>query len=183
MQPGRAIYTIGHSTRSTEELIALLREHAIELLVDVRRYPASRRNPQFAQDALSSALNERGIAYRHEIDLGGRRRASADSPNRAWQNVQFRGYADHTASEEFESALTRLVEAASSRATAVMCAEAHPSRCHRRIVADVLVARGWRVVHILDRGRAVEHVLDANARVTPRGKLVYPAPQSDLGFA
>jgi len=183
MQLARTIYTIGHSTRSAEEFIALLQEHGIARLVDVRRYPASRRNPQFAQDALSSALKKHGIAYRHEIDLGGRRRASADSPNRAWQNAQFRGYADHTASEEFESALARLADAADSRATAVMCAEAHPSRCHRRIVADVLVARGWRVVHILERGRAIEHVLDANARVTSHGKLVYPSPQSDLGFA
>ena len=183
MQCARTIHTIGHSTRSAEAFIDLLKEHAIERLVDVRRYPASRRNPQFAQAALSAALSARGIEYRHEIELGGRRRPSSDSPNAAWHNDQFRGYADHAATEAFEAALARVIEGAASRATAIMCAEAHPSRCHRRIIADVLVARGWRVVHILDRGRAEEHALDANARVAPDGRLVYPAPrQSDLGF-
>jgi uncharacterized protein (DUF488 family) len=183
MPSERSIHTIGHSTRSAAELVELLREHAIELVVDVRRFPASRRHPQFGKEALSAELRDAGIEYRHEIDLGGRRRPREDSPNAAWINDSFRGYADHAGTEEFEAALARVIASAAERKVAIMCAEAHPSRCHRRIMSDVLVARGWRVVHILDRHRSEDHALDPNARTTSEGKLVYPAEQQRrLGF-
>jgi uncharacterized protein (DUF488 family) len=171
----RTIYTIGHSTRTIEAFIQLLREHAIELLVDVRRYPGSRRNPQFGSAALAAALHAVGIEYRHEIDLGGRRAPPKSSPDTAWRNVSFRGYAAHARSDEFAAALERVLEQAERGSTAIMCAEAHPSQCHRRIISDVLVARGWNVVHVLDRGRSEPHLLDENARVGADGKLVYSA--------
>ena len=178
----RTIFTVGHSTRTFDVLVELLREHEIGLLVDVRRYPGSRRNPQFGKTALENALPAAGIEYRHEVDLGGRRAPPKGSPDTAWRNVQFRGYAAHARSDEFEAALARVLEQAARRPTAIMCAEAHPSQCHRRIISDVMSARGWNVVHIVDRGRSEPHVLDENARVGADGKLVYSADRQ-AGFA
>jgi uncharacterized protein (DUF488 family) len=151
----------------------LLRESEVRLLVDVRRYPGSRRHPQFAREALSRALAEAGIAYRHEPDLGGHRRPRADSPNTAWRNEAFRGYADHLASPEFAQALERLLEA--PERTAILCAEAVPWRCHRQLIADALVARGVEVRHILGPGRVQAHALHAEARVE-QGRVTYPGP-------
>ena len=173
--PVGTLFTVGHSTRPIDEFLALLAAHGIERLVDVRRFPGSRRHPQFGQDALAAALGSAGIGYTHEVELGGRREtAAADSPNRAWRNASFRAYADHTASPEFQAALDRVLTAAAERPTTVMCAEAVPWRCHRQLIADAAVARGWRVLHILSPQRADPHALNPEARVRPDRTVVYP---------
>jgi uncharacterized protein (DUF488 family) len=175
------IYSIGHSTRPLAELLALLRAHGVRQVVDVRRYPASRRHPQFARDALAAALAAAGIGYRHEPDLGGRRAARLDSPNTAWRNPGFRGYADHMASAAFAAALARLIGVAHERPTAMLCAEAVPWRCHRRLIADALVARGEAVGHILGAGPVQRHVLSPHAVRGPRGELRYPGSPGGPG--
>ena len=126
------IYTVGHSTRRLEEFLRLLSAHGVEGVVDVRRYPASRRHPHFAREALAGALAAAAIAYRHEPDLGGRRAPRGDSANVGWKDAGFRGYADHMATTAFRAALERLIEFAEARPTAILCAEAVPSRCHRQ---------------------------------------------------
>jgi len=173
------IYTIGHSTRELGEFLGLLAAHRITQVVDVRRYPASRRYPQFARDALATALEDTGIRYHHEADLGGRRAARRDSVNTAWRSAGFRGYADYMATPEFEAALARLRELARARPTAILCAEAVPWRCHRQLIADALVARGEDVSHILGATRADPHRLSAHAQVLPEGRLRYPAGPPD----
>ena len=172
------LFTIGHSTRGIGELLALLAEHGIETLVDVRRFPASRRHPQFSREALATSLGAAGIAYVHEPDLGGRRQPRPDSPNTAWRVAAFRGYADYMGTEPFAAALERLLRSAARSRTAMMCAEAVPWRCHRRLIADAATAAGAEVLHILGPGRAERHQLDANARVVAapdpaRVRLVY----------
>src|SRR5947208_6704305 len=157
----RRFYTIGHSTRSLEELVALLREHGIERLADIRRYPGSRRYPHFSRDALEVSLPEHGIAYVHLPKLGGRRKASGASPNTGLRNEQFRAYADHMASDEFRRAVDGLL--ALEGRTAVMCAEAVPWRCHRNLLSDELLRRGCDVVHIVGRGQAKPHEMSSLA--------------------
>jgi uncharacterized protein (DUF488 family) len=174
--PGSAIiYTIGHSTRTVDDLIALLREAAVELVVDVRSIPRSRRNPQFNGDALPAALAAAGIGYRHLPALGGRRgRAETPSPNGFWQSAGFRNYADYALTEGFRRGLEALLALARERTCAIMCAEALWWRCHRRIIADYLVAREVAVRHILAPGEAVEASLTPEARVGPDRTLIYP---------
>jgi uncharacterized protein (DUF488 family) len=171
------VYTIGHSTRSVEALIGLLRAHRVECLFDVRRYPGSRRNPQFGQPALERSLGEAGIAYVHEPDLGGRRRPAKGSPNAFWENDQFRGYADHMADPAFNAAVSRVVAAGRRAPVVVMCAELHPSRCHRRMLADALLLRGAAVTHIIDADRDEPHQPPAAMREAPGGHPVYPSPE------
>ena len=168
------IFTVGHSTRPQEELIAILQEAGVTLLVDVRRFPGSRRHPQFGKEALRAALAAAGISYRHEPDMGGRRDPRPDSPNTAWRVAAFRGYADHMASPEFRAALERLLAPGPGPA-AVMCAEAVPWKCHRQLIADALVARGVPVVHLLGPGQRLAHVLDPKAVVGTGGAVLYPA--------
>lgn len=165
-------FTVGHSTRPAAELIALLEEARAPLLVDVRRFPGSRRHPQFARAALAAALQAAGIGYRHEPDLGGRRSPRAGSPNTAWRDAGFRGYADHMGSPDFARALDAL--RASPPRTAILCAEAVPWRCHRQLIADALVARGDEVRHILGPGRHEPHALHPSARLAEDGTLTYP---------
>src|SRR5881275_3311401 len=136
------IYTIGHSTRELGEFLDLLAAHRVTQVVDVRRYPASRRHPHFARDALAAALAGVGIAYHHEGDLGGRRTARPDSANTAWRSAAFRGYADYMDTDAFQRALGRVIELARARPTTLLCAEAVPWRCHRQLIADALLARG-----------------------------------------
>ncbi len=172
------LFTIGHSTRAIGELLDLLAEHGLETLIDVRRFPASRRHPQFSREALAESLAAAGIAYLHEPDLGGRRQPQPDSPNTAWRVAAFRGYADYMDSEPFAAALDRLLRSAARSRTVMMCAEAVPWRCHRRLIADAVTAAGAEVLHILGPGRAERHQLDANARVVAapdpaRVRLVY----------
>lgn len=175
------VFTVGHSTRPVEELIELLRAQRVGRLVDVRRHPGSRRNPQFGQQALARSLEGAGISYAHEPDLGGRRRTQPGSPNALWQNTQFRGYADHMASPAFQQAVSRVVEAARHAPVAVMCAELHPSRCHRRLLADALLLHGVSVAHIIDADRTEPHQPPAGMREAPGGNPVYPAiEQLDL---
>ena len=173
------IYTIGHSTRELGEFLGLLAAHRVAQVVDVRRYPASRRHPQFARDALAAALHESGVGYHHEPALGGRRAARRYSANTAWRSAGFRGYADYMETPAFEDALARLRELARARPTAILCAEAVPWRCHRQLIADALVARGEDVSHILGATRVDAHQLSAHAQVLPAGRLRYPAGPPD----
>jgi len=172
------VLTLGHSTRAIHELLALVSEFGVTTLVDVRRFPSSRRHPHFNGPALARALHEIGVAYRHEPDMGGRREALPDSRNTAWRVAAFRGYADHMASAAFRSALDRLRALAAGAAAgppAILCAEAVPWDCHRQLISDALVAGGMRVRHILGAGRAEEHVLNASAVVGAEGVVMYPA--------
>jgi uncharacterized protein (DUF488 family) len=169
------IYTVGHSTRSPEELLALLREAEVELIADVRAFPSSRRHPQFNQSALEQWLGAAGIAYLHMRALGGRRRAAPDSPNRGWRENAFQGYADHMASAEFQLALADLEAAARERATAIMCAEAVWWRCHRRIITDYLLAEGVPVAHVMGHGKVALAKPTPGVRSRPDGTLVYSA--------
>ena len=148
----------------------------------MRRFPGSRRNPQFGSDALAASLGERGIDYIHEPALGGFRQPRPDSPNNGWENGSFRGYADYMATPEFAAALERLENAATQRSTAIMCAEAQWWRCHRRLIADALTARGWRVLHLGLGPEPVEHELTSFAVVGEGGSLTYPAPQEQLAL-
>jgi uncharacterized protein (DUF488 family) len=166
------IWTVGHSTRSAEEFSEILKAHNIEVLVDVRTYPGSRRYPQFNRDALSEWFSGRGIEYKHEPRLGGRRTPRTESHNTAWRNAQFRGYADHMETEEFKSGVRELLELAASARVAVMCAEAVWWRCHRSLIADYLKAEGHEVIHILDEKKAEEHPFTSAARIVD-GKLSY----------
>ena len=176
-----AIYTVGHSTRTAAELLELLGKAGVRVLVDVRRFPGSRRHPQFSRDALAQSLAEAGIEYVHEPDLGGRRNPRPGSPHVAWRVEAFRGYADHMETPEFAQALERLMQQGLKDSTAILCAEALPWRCHRRLISDALVARGWEVLHILGLGRADPHQLDENARVLPGGGLLYAGREEPQG--
>src|ERR1051325_1714212 len=196
----KRVYTIGHSTRALEEFIALLREHGIKRLADIRRFPGSRRHPHCSREALEVSLAERGIEYVHIPELGGRRRPSPNSKNTALQNEQFRAYADHMANDEFRLAVDRLLGVRPSRPhppgvspggederpgrpigagetpalrTAVMCAEAVPWRCHRNLLSDELLRRGVEVVHILGRGKTQRHAMSPWARIEG-DRVVYP---------
>ena len=178
------IWTIGHSTRTAEEFIALLKGNEIGALADVRRFPGSRRYPQFGQDALAVALKLEGIEYHHFPELGGRRSGRSDSPNTAWRNAAFRGYADYMLTEGFRNGIGRLLQLAAEKRTAIMCAEAVWWRCHRGLIADDLKARGVVVRHILARNKVEEHPYTSAARIVD-GHLSYAAPQEeiDLGRA
>ena len=151
------VWTVGHSTRSAEEFGQILLTHGIQVLVDVRSFPGSRRYPQFNRAALAESLKEIGIEYKHEPRLGGRRKPRADSHNTAWKNASFRAYADHMESEEFRNGVKDLLELARQSRVAVMCAEALWCRCHRRFISDYLKAEGHAVIHILDQNKTQEH--------------------------
>lgn len=168
------VYTIGHSTREFPDFLRLLESHGIRNVVDVRRYPASRRHPQYARAALEETLRAVGIAYIHEVDLGGRRQPRPDSPNTGWRSLSFRGYADYMDTAAFQAALARLMARAAHSSTTVLCAEAVPWRCHRQLIADALVARGRAVGHILGPDRVDTHRLSPFAQVLPNGFVRYP---------
>ena len=168
------IWTVGHSTRTADELIEILRGSRIGRVVDVRRWPVSRRYPHFSQEALAPALSAAGIEYAHEIDLGGRRDPRADSPNGALRSPPFRGYADHSATPEFQTALARVLATAQDRRTALLCAEAEPTRCHRSVLSDVVVLRGWTVIHLVAADRAHRHAKHPRAIVRSDGTVVWP---------
>jgi uncharacterized protein (DUF488 family) len=169
----RVIYTIGHSTRSLDDFIALLKAHGVTQLADVRSVPRSRRHPHFGADALSVSLPAAGIAYRHFPGLGGMRKPRRDSTNTAWRHEGFRGYADYMQTDAFEGALDELVAFAAHQPTAIMCAEAVWWRCHRQLTADALVARGIEVRHITSPGAAPPHTLTEFGRPA-NGKVTYP---------
>ena len=171
--PSSIIYSIGHSTHTTDVFARLLQRHGVVQVADVRTVPRSGRHPQFSRETLPAWLGALGVAYRHFPGLGGLRRPRADSPNSAWQHPSFRGYADHMATDEFTRSLDELAEWAARAPTAVMCAEALWWRCHRRLLADALVMRGWTVSHILASGAAAVHEMTPFARIVD-DTLRYP---------
>lgn len=173
------VLTIGHSTHSLERFVELLREHGVTLVADVRLAPGSRRMPHFGRAPLAEGLAAAGIGYEYLKELGGRRRPRPGTPNTGWEVEAFRGYADHMDSEEFAAGFARLRELAAAERVAVMCAEALWWRCHRRLVADAVVARGGTVHHIGADGRLAEHRLPEFA-VVDDGRLRYPPAQSAL---
>jgi uncharacterized protein (DUF488 family) len=172
------IYTIGHSTRTLDELVAALKGHGITTLVDIRSFPMSRRLPHFNRESLERELPKYGIAYVWMKDLGGRRKKTRDdSPNVGLRNESFRNYADYMMTDEFASAIDRLLEIADRDKTAIMCAERMYFQCHRMLVSDYLTAHGHTVLHIDDEKRPLRaHKLMAEARLV-EGKLVYDAQQ------
>ncbi len=177
----RVIHTIGHSTRSLDELVELLRTYQVQRLIDVRTVPRSRHNPQFNRSDLSKALHNRRLNYRHLKALGGLRRPRSDSPNGAWRNKSFRGYADYMQTTEFNTALAKLIELAVEKPAAIMCAEAVPWRCHRSLIADALIVRGFRVFDIMSLTSAKPHQLTPFAKVHGES-ITYPGrPDAKLG--
>ena len=169
------IWTIGHSTRDIDVFISLLEENGIKLLVDVRSLPGSKRYPQFNRETLAESLNAHGIRYEHFPELGGRRKSKPDSPNTAWRNASFRGYADYMETEEFRKGVERLLDLAREAGpAAIMCAEAVWWRCHRSLISDYLKARGVEVMHILDARKVEPHPYTSAARIV-NGKLNYEA--------
>lgn len=168
------IWTIGHSTRSLDEFLALLDENAIEAIADVRSHPGSRHYPQFGQEALRESLTQHGLGYHWFQALGGRRKARADSVNGVWRNASFRGYADYMQTAAFSEALHALLELAQQQRIAMMCAEAVWWRCHRSMVADALKARGVKVLHVMGPRTVVEHPWTAPANIVD-GQLSYAA--------
>lgn len=172
--PAVVIHTIGHSTRRVDDFLGLLEEHAVGMVADVRTMPRSRFNPQFNGDVLAASLAFAGIEYLHLSELGGFRKAKIDSENIGWRNASFRGYADYMLTDEFQSVLNHLIELATERRVAIMCAEAVPWRCHRLLIADALTVRGHHVEHIIGVSGSRPHVLTSFARVK-YDRLTYPS--------
>ncbi len=177
--PDCTLFTIGHSTRSFDDFVALLLTWRIEVLADVRTAPHSRRNPQFNSEALAAGLAAAGIEYIPMPELGGWRRSRTDSPNTGWRHASFRGYADYMMTAAFEAAISKLIALGGEHRLAVMCAEAVPWRCHRSLIADALVARGCTARHILSVTNAGPHRVTPFARVED-GVVTYP-PVSGVG--
>jgi uncharacterized protein (DUF488 family) len=174
---GSRILGVGHSNRGMDIFRELLQQHGIEQLVDIRRYPASRRHPQFGREQLGMSLREMGVGYSHEEELGGHREAGSNSANTAWRETAFRGYADHMDSAGFRGAILRVMERANRERIVVMCAEADPGNCHRQLLADALVVQGAEVVHIVSAEETRVHRLHASARVLGDGRIVYDGGQ------
>ena len=176
MSRARTIFTVGHSTRSFEDFVELLKLHGVRAIADVRLIPKSRRYPHFADTSLAIELPRNDIAYLPFKSLGGRRRGRKDSVNTGWRNESFRGYADFMQTEAFAAALEELMTEAQKRPTATMCAEAVPWRCHRSLISDALLVRGWQVLDIIGPGAPKPHKLPDFARVSGT-TIVYPAPE------
>jgi len=172
MEKRVAIWTIGHSTLSIAEFIRTLKSFAIEIVVDVRSFPGSRRYPHFNRENLMQSLTQASIEYLHLPELGGRRRARADSQNLAWRNESFRGYADYMETPDFREGIARLLDLTSARRTAIMCSEAVWWRCHRSLISDYLKAKGVEVTHIAAAEKSAPHPFTTAARIV-NGKLSY----------
>lgn len=168
----KTIWTIGHSTRPIEEFLALLTDYGIKTVADVRSFPGSRKFPQYGKETLAATLAEHSVAYQWLQILGGRRRTTPDSPNIAWRNASFRGYADYMSTPEFTQGLNALLALASQSRTALMCAEAVWWRCHRSMIADALCVRGINVLHIMDAKHCVDHPMTSPAHIV-NGQLTY----------
>lgn len=167
-----AVHTVGHSTRTSDIFIGLLKEHGVEIVVDVRRWPTSQRYPHFKREAIAASLRKEAVEYIWRGDLGGFRKASPDSPNTGWNVGAFRAYADFMLTSEFDGIMTDMESLAGEKRMAVMCAEAVPWRCHRQLLADAFTVRAWAVRHILENG-CHEHHLPPFAR--PEGRrILYP---------
>jgi uncharacterized protein (DUF488 family) len=179
----RTIFVIGHSTMPVERFIKILLAHSVTVLVDIRRIPWSRHNPQFNSDALEKSLKEAGIGYVHLKELGGLRRPSKDSENTGWRNLSFRGYADYMQTEEFKVGLDKLIALSKAETAAIMCAEGSPFRCHRSLVADALTVRGVKAVHISSEHRDKLHVLTPFAVVYGQRISYVESSVSDINSA
>ena len=173
MRAAVALFTVGHSTHPIEEFLRILEAYGIRQLVDVRTIPRSKHNPQFNQENLAASLKGAGIVYRHMPGLGGLRKPRRDSINTGWRNASFRGYADYMQTSEFRENLGCLIGIASGTATAIMCAEAVPWRCHRSLIADALVARGVAVQEILSAAKVQPHTLTPFAKID-HAEVTYP---------
>lgn len=182
LSSAEVVYTVGHSTRTSEELIAILADAGVTRVVDVRAFPASRRHPQFNKATLAATLPDAGIDYIHMPSLGGRRgaRKSAPSRNGLWHVEAFRNYADYAESGEFRAALDALQAMARERPTAFMCAEALWWQCHRRLIADYMLSRGWRVEHLMAPGQRQTGTMTPGAIPQEDGTIWYPAKQPGL---
>ena len=182
--PGRqfTVWTIGHSTRPIEEFLGLLAQYRIETIADVRSFPGSRKYPQYGKAALAATLAAHALGYHWLQALGGRRRVSPESPNTAWRNASFRGYADYMISGEFAQGLDQFLELVSQSRTALMCAEAVWWRCHRSMIADALCVCGIQVVHILDANHSAVHPMTSPARIV-NGSLTYVVEENDVPVA
>lgn len=159
------VYTIGHSTHSWQDFLSMLQSFGIKNLVDIRRFPSSRKFPHFNKENLETTLKSSGIRYLHLVELGGRRQVQKDSKNSRWRNDSFRGYADYMETADFHKAITQLETIALSGPTAYMCSEAVWWRCHRSLVSDYLKAKGWAVLHIMAAGKEEEHPYTSPARI------------------
>ena len=174
------VWTIGHSTRSIDDFVSLLKANGIRLVADVRSLPGSKRYPQFNKETLADSLGKVEIRYEHFHELGGRRKPREDSPNTAWRNESFRGYADYMETGEFDKGVKRLLDlAAVAGPTAIMCAEAVWWRCHRSLISDYLKVRGIEVIHILDVNKTEPHPYTSAARIV-NGRLSYAAENTLL---
>jgi len=172
MEYQKEIWTIGHSTRSIEKFVEMLMSFNIEVLVDIRSFPGSKRFPQFNKENLSGSLLTNKINYVHILRLGGRRTPKRDSKNTGWKHESFRGYADYMETEYFQKGIDELIEIAEKRKTAIMCSEAVWWKCHRSMISDFLKLSGWNVQHIMDKMKADEHPYTQPAKIID-GKLDY----------
>lgn len=172
------LYTIGHSTRAIEEFLNILQAFHVQLVVDVRTVPKSRRNPQFGEDQLADSLKHSNIDYKQIKKLGGLQHASQDSINTGWHNMSFRGYADYMATTSFKEGLQQIKELAENHVAVILCAEAVPWRCHRSLIADALTLQGWEVLHIHNQTTAKVHQLTPFLKVQ-NGEITYPAPEQE----
>jgi uncharacterized protein (DUF488 family) len=166
------VWTVGHSTHSITTFGQILTAHSVQVLIDVRSFPGSRRYPQFNKESLAASLKQLRIDYHHAPLLGGRRQPRNDSHNSAWQNPSFRAYADHMESEDFEQGIAELLALAAGKKTTIMCAEALWWRCHRSLISDYLKVAGHQVIHIIDQRKTEEHPFTAAARIV-NGELSY----------
>jgi len=175
----KILYTIGHSTRTLEELVDILKAQGVKVLADVRSIPKSRHVPQFNAETLEKELPARGIAYKSMPELGGRRHTRKDSINGGWRNASFRGYADYMQTPKFEAGLERLMKLAAKSPTAIMCAEAVPWRCHRSLIGDALLVRGWTVLDLMGVDKATPHKMTPFAKVNGL-EITYPPENPEL---
>ncbi len=173
------ILTVGHSNRSLDAFLAILKAHGVECLADVRTIPRSRHNPQFNAETLEKSLSMAGIVYTRLPRLGGLRKPRKDSRNLAWRNDSFRGYADYMETTEFEKGIVELLALARDRRTAILCAEALYYRCHRSLISDALVCRGVETIHLMDRRKTAAHRLTPFVKIED-GRPTYPAEQASL---
>ncbi len=167
------IFVVGHSTRTIKSFVDMLKAHSIDLVVDIRTIPRSRHNPQFNMDCLKKSLRANGIGYLHMGGLGGLRHPDKNSKNMGWLNPSFRGFADYMQTKEFNSSLRELIALGRKNTVAIMCAEGNPFRCHRSLVADALIVRHVKALHIASKKSSREHVLTPFAKIEGR-KITYP---------
>lgn len=168
------VYTVGHSTRSIEEFIKLLKTYKIETVVDVRKIAKSRHNPQFGEDNLNESLEKQSILYKRMEGLGGLRHTTNASVNKAWENLSFRGYADYMQTSEFAKSVEELIKISGEKQTVIMCAEAVPWRCHRSLIGDALLVRNIQVEDIMNEKGSRPHKLTSFAKVAGK-TITYPA--------